>query len=185
MRIADFVGSGDPGADGCVRVERFAEAPLRRAVLPEALGDVVADDAGSDAVRNRATAGAFELRLLDAGNVTSASAPAANPAAERDEIAAGRVVITAAAQSRIGASADAPLKLANGTALRTDVTARAGSVFLQQRGDARLVSGMARGNRGGPNELFGLMHVSKECRQGRFRSSTIRFQRRILCCVRT
>ncbi|MFO1320977.1 MAG: filamentous hemagglutinin N-terminal domain-containing protein [Burkholderiales bacterium] len=104
-------------------------------------GVVVADDAGSDAVRNRATAGAFELRLLDAGNVTSASAPAANPAAERDEIAAGRVVITAAAQSRIGASADAPLKLANGTALRTDVTARAGSVFLQQRGDARLVSG--------------------------------------------
>src|SRR5271165_624824 len=43
MWVRDFVRSGDPGPDRSMRVERFSQTPLRRAMLPEALGHVVAD----------------------------------------------------------------------------------------------------------------------------------------------
>src|SRR5579871_2191936 len=42
VRIAGLVGRRDPGTDRSVRIERFAENPLRGLELPGAFGDVVA-----------------------------------------------------------------------------------------------------------------------------------------------
>ncbi len=48
VRIGDLVGGGDPGAEGRMGVEGLAQRPLRRPVLPHALGDVVADAPAED-----------------------------------------------------------------------------------------------------------------------------------------
>src|SRR3990167_4553118 len=46
--VRNLVGGGDPGAEGRVAVEGLAHDPLRRAVLPGALGGVVAAAVAED-----------------------------------------------------------------------------------------------------------------------------------------
>src|SRR5208282_2713287 len=48
MNVSDGVGRGDPGTDRRMRVERLAKDPLRRAVLPQTLGHVIADAVADD-----------------------------------------------------------------------------------------------------------------------------------------
>ena len=67
VRIGDLVGRGDPRSDGRVRVEGFAEAPLRRAVLPDALGHVIADAIAED-MRGRIGFGDVAAALADDGD---------------------------------------------------------------------------------------------------------------------